>query len=168
MPTLSLPATNGGRMRVDLTPDGADRLVLFAYPRTGRPGEDPLVPDWDLIPGARGCTPQACSFRDLAAELGTAGAAVAGLSTQDSDYQRESAQRLHLPFPLLSDATLTLADALRLPTFRVAGLTLLKRLGLVIRDGVIERVSYPVFPPDRHAADVLDWIRANPVAVPRG
>jgi peroxiredoxin len=162
MPPLELPATDGSVMRVDLVPPGAERLVLYAYPRTGRPGEEPLVPDWDLIPGARGCTPESCAFRDHASELQGAGAAVAGLSTQDSDYQREAAERLHLPFRLLSDARLELTRALDLPTFTAAGQTLLRRLTLVVRNGKVEHVFYPVFPPDTHAAEVLAWLRANP------
>ncbi|AVT28458.1 peroxiredoxin [Plantactinospora sp. BC1] len=162
MPALALPATDGAEMRVDVVPPGATRLVLYAYPRTGRPGVEP-PPGWDLIPGARGCTPQSCAFRDHAAELGSAGAAVAGLSTQDTGYQREAVQRLHLPFPLLSDVHLALTRALRLPTFEVAGVTLLRRLTLVVRDGVVEHVFYPVFPPDRHARVVLDWLAGHPV-----
>ena len=133
------------------------------YPRTGRPGEDPLTPEWDLIPGARGCTPESCSFRDHAADLRRAGAAVAGLSTQDTEYQREAVTRLHLPFPLLSDADLVLTHALRLPTFTVSGHVLLKRLTLVVRNSVIEHVFYPIFPPDEHAAHVLEWIRGHSV-----
>ena len=162
MPPLQLPATDGSRRRVDRVPPGAQRLVLYAYPRTGRPGEEPLVPDWDLIPGARGCTPESCAFRDHAAELERAGAAVAGVSTQNSEYQREAVERLHLPFPLLSDARLELTRALDLPTFTAAGQTLLKRLTLVVRNGTIEHVFYPVFPPDAHASKVLAWLRANP------
>jgi len=162
VPPVALASTDGGEMRVDATPAGADRLVLYAYPRTGRPGEEPLTPDWDLIPGARGCTPESCGFRDHAADLRAAGAAVAGLSTQDTAYQRDAAERLHLPFPLLSDADLVLTRALRLPTFSVAGQTLLARLTLVIRSGVIEHVFYPVFPPDSHAGEVLTWLRAHP------
>ncbi|AVT38305.1 peroxiredoxin [Plantactinospora sp. BB1] len=162
MPALALSATDGTEMRVDVVPPGATRLVLYAYPRTGRPGVEP-PPGWDLIPGARGCTPQSCAFRDHAAELGSAGAAVAGLSTQDTGYQREAVQRLHLPFPLLSDVHLALTRALRLPTFEVAGVTLLRRLTLVVRDGVVEHVFYPVFPPDRHARVVLDWLAGHPV-----
>jgi peroxiredoxin len=150
-------------MRVDVAPEGAERLVLYAYPRTGRPGEDPLTPDWDLIPGARGCTPESCAFRDHAAELRATGAEVAGLSTQDSGYQREAAERLHLPFPLLSDVDLELTRALDLPTFTVAGQVLLKRLTLVVRQGSIEHVFYPVFPPDEHAAEVLEWLRSRPL-----
>jgi peroxiredoxin len=161
MPSIALPSTDGGPVRVDVMPEGVHRLVLYAYPRTGRPGEEPLTPDWDRIPGARGCTPESCGFRDHAAELWDEGAAVAGLSTQDSDYQREAAERLQLPFPLLSDAGLELTHALRLPTFAVAGQTLLRRLTLVVRDGAIEHVFYPVFPPDTHAAAVLEWLRAH-------
>jgi peroxiredoxin len=161
MPAIALPSTDGGSVRVDVTPEGVDRLVLYAYPRTGQPGEEPLTPDWDRIPGARGCTPESCGFRDHAAELWDTGAAVAGLSTQETDYQREAVDRLQLPFPLLSDARLELTHALRLPTFSVADQTLLKRLTLVVRDGAIEHVFYPVFPPDTHAAAVLAWLRTN-------
>lgn len=164
MPALRLPATTGEEVRVDDASGGARRLVLYAYPRTARPGDGSLTPDWDAIPGARGCTPEACGFRDHAAELRAAGAAVAGLSTQDTEFQREVAERLRLPFPLLSDAELRLAGALNLPTFEAAGHTLFKRLTLVIRDGVIEHVFYPVFPPDTHAADVLGWLESNPAS----
>lgn len=163
VPPTSLPATTGQRMRVDVPPHEAQRLVLYAYPRTGRPGEDPLTPDWDLIPGARGCTPESCGFRDHAAELQAVGAAVAGVSTQDSDYQREAVNRLQLPFPLLSDADLTLTRALNLPTFTVSGEVLLKRLTLIIHQKTVEHVFYPVFPPDTHAGAVLDWLRAHPL-----
>lgn len=159
MPRVALPSTDGSQVRVDLVPEGLERLVLYAYPRTGLPGESPLTPDWDQIPGARGCTPEACGFRDHAAELREAGTAVAGVSTQTTVYQREAAERLRLPFPLLSDRELRLTRALALPTFTVAGQTLLKRLTLVVRDGVIEHVFYPVFPPDTHAAFVLRWLR---------
>jgi peroxiredoxin len=161
MPPIALPSTDGGSLRVDIAPEGSRRLVLYAYPRTGRPGEDPLTPEWDQIPGARGCTPESCGFRDHAAELGEAGAAVAGLSTQDTAYQREAVERLQLPFPLLSDEELVLTRALELPTFTVAGQTLLKRLTLLVRGGAIEHVFYPVFPPDAHAAVVLQWLREN-------
>ncbi|WP_050400999.1 peroxiredoxin [Bradyrhizobium embrapense] len=139
------------------------RTVVFAYPRTGEPGKIGLVDDWDMIPGARGCTPQTCAFRDLFAELKAAGAAqVFGLSTQSNAYQTEMASRLHLPFPVLSDEALELTRALRLPTMSVAGLTLIKRLALIIDDARITRVFYPVFPPDRNAGDVLEWLRDNP------
>jgi peroxiredoxin len=163
LPPIELASTTGRPMRVDVAPEPAERLVLYAYPRTGRPGEEPLSPDWDLIPGARGCTPEACSFRDHAADLAAAGAAVAGLSTQDTDYQREAATRLHLPFPLVSDAQSTLTRALDLPTFTVARRVLLKRLTLVVRGGRVEHVFYPVFPPDTHAAVVLDWLQTHPL-----
>jgi peroxiredoxin len=123
------------------------------------PGEDPLVPDWDEIPGARGCTPESCAFRDHFRDLRAAGAeSVLGLSTQDTDYQREVVDRLHLPFALLSDDGLELTNALRLPTFEAAGQTLLKRFTLVLSDGRIEHVFYPVFPPDCHAEEVLAWL----------
>ncbi|MCP1915464.1 MULTISPECIES: peroxiredoxin [unclassified Bradyrhizobium] len=139
------------------------RTVVFAYPRTGEPGKIGLVDEWDLIPGARGCTPQTCAFRDLFAELKAAGAAqVFGLSTQSNAYQAEMASRLHLPFPVLSDEALELTHTLKLPTMSVAGLTLIKRLALVIDDARISHVFYPVFPPDRNAGDVLEWLRANP------
>jgi peroxiredoxin (alkyl hydroperoxide reductase subunit C) len=138
------------------------RTVVFAYPRTGVPGQISLVDDWDMIPGARGCTPQTCSFRDLFAELKAAGAAqVFGLSTQSNEYQTEMASRLHLPFPVLSDEKLELARALKLPTMEVAGLTLIKRLALIVDDGRITHVFYPVFPPDRNAGDVLEWLKKN-------
>ena len=163
MPSLALPATDGALMPVDVVPDGMERLVFYAYPRTGRPDEEPLTPDWDLIPGARGCTPESCGFRDHRADLEEAAAAVAGVSTEPTDVQRGLVNRLGLPFPLLSDADLALTDALQLPTFTVAGHTLLKRLTMVIRDGAIEHVFYPVFPPDVHAQAVLEWVLAHPV-----
>ena len=139
------------------------RTVVFAYPRTGEPGKISLVDDWDMIPGARGCTPQTCAFRDLFAELKASGARqVFGLSTQDHDYQCEMAARLHLPFAVLSDEKLLLTRALDLPTMEVAGLTLIKRLALIIDDGRISHVFYPVFPPDRNASDVLAWLKDHP------
>jgi len=167
MPAIELPSTAGRAVRVDLVPEGAERLVLYLYPRTGRPGEPELTPDWDRIPGARGCTPESCGFRDHAADLWDAGAAVAGLSTQSMEDQHEVVERLDLPFPLLSDARLELARALELPTFDVAGLILLKRLTLIVREGGVEHAFYPVFPPDAHAAEVLAWLRAHPVRLER-
>jgi peroxiredoxin len=159
LPPFELPATDGSRVRLDRLPG---RVVVYAYPRTGVPGEDPLVPDWDEIPGARGCTPESCGFRDHFRELRAAGTSlVFGLSTQPTDYQREAAERLHLPFALLSDAELEMTKALRLPTFEVAGETLLKRFTLVVSDARIEHVFYPVFPPDRHAEEVLRWVRSR-------
>jgi peroxiredoxin len=160
VPALSLPSTRGGEVRLD---ELSGRTVLFCYPRTGQPGQE-LPPGWDAIPGARGCTPEACSFRDGHRQFADLGVRVVALSTQDGDYQREMAERLELPFEVLSDADLRLVHALRLPTFEAElgggdRATLVKRLTLVIRDGVIEHVFYPVFPPDAHAAEVLDWLR---------
>jgi peroxiredoxin len=156
---IPLAATDGTKVSLDKVPG---RVVVFAYPRTGVPGQVSLVDGWDMIPGARGCTPQTCAFRDLHRELTAAGAArVFGLSTQDPAYQREAVERLHLPFPLLSDETLALTVALRLPTMEVAGLTLIKRLALIVDDGRIGKVFYPVFPPDRNAGDVLAWLQQN-------
>ena len=159
LPALALAATDGSR--VDLA-SLSGRTVVYVYPRTGRPGV--ALPDgWDAIPGARGCTPQSCSFRDHFGALKALGVArVFGLSTQDSDYQREAVERLHLPFPVLSDADLSFTRALELPTFEVDGMTLIKRLTLVLHDGGIEHVFYPVFPPDKHAAEVIDWLRGHP------
>ncbi|MFK7603306.1 peroxiredoxin [Deinococcus sp. SM5_A1] len=154
LPALSLPATEGPPADLSTLPG---LTVLYAYPRTGQP-DQPLPTDWDLIPGARGCTPQSCAFRDHHAELQAAGARVFGLSTQDTAYQAEAAGRLHLPFPLLSDAELRFAGALNLPTFEVDGMTLLRRVTLIIRDGVIQKVFSPVFPPDQNAAQVLAWL----------
>ncbi len=158
LPDLALPATRGGAINLALL---AGRTVLYIYPRTGVPGVD-LPPGWDDIPGARGCTPQSCGFRDHFAELKTLGVShLFGLSTQDTDYQREAAERLHLPFAILSDAKLAFARALNLPTFSVAGMTLLKRMALVIHDGIIDKVFYPVFPPDKSAAEVVAWLRGH-------
>ena len=159
VPSVPLPATDGTTVDLSRLPG---RTVVYAFPRTGRPGVD--NPDgWDMIPGARGCTPQSCAFRDHFAELRSLGVdRVFGLSTQDTAYQREAAERLHLPFPLLSDAAGALAAALRLPTFPVADMTLLRRVTLVIEGGRIVRVFYPVFPPDRSAADVVAWLSATP------
>ena len=132
--------------------------VVYIYPRTGRPDQE-VPTGWNAIPGARGCTPQSCAFRDHFGELQRAGAAqVFGLSTQDSAYQREAVERLHLPFELLSDEKLAFANALKLPTFEVDGMRLIKRLTLILRDGAIEKVFYPVFPPDRNAGDVIAWL----------
>jgi peroxiredoxin len=161
VPTVPLPATDGTTVDLSSLPG---RTVVYAYPRTGLPDQDSPA-GWDEIPGARGCTPQSCAFRDHHAELAALGARVFGLSTQDTDYQREAAARLHLPFPLLSDADLRLTRALALPTFTIDSLpnqTLLRRLTLILRDGRIEHHLYPVFPPDQNAAAVLAWLAANP------
>jgi len=158
MAAVALRATDGAM--VDLSALRG-RVVVYAYPRTGRPGIE--NPDgWDMIPGARGCTPQSCSFRDHFAELRSLGVDhLFGLSTQDPDYQREAAERLHLPFAILSDASLALTRAMTLPTFDVGGMTLLKRFTLVIAEGVVEHVFYPIFPPDRNAGDVARWLSAR-------
>ena len=158
VPSIALPATDGSTVDLSALPG---RVVVYAYPRTGVPGvENP--PGWDLIPGARGCTPQSCAFRDHYAELKSLSVNfIFGLSTQDSAYQREAVDRLHLPFPILSDAQLYLTEAMRLPTFQTSGMILLKRLTLVIRDGRVEHVFYPVFPPDRNASEVVAWLTAR-------
>jgi peroxiredoxin len=158
LPALPMAATDG--TQVDLA-KLAGRTVVYIYPRTGRPGV--ALPDgWDAIPGARGCTPQSCSFRDHFAELRSLGVAhLFGLSTQDTEYQREAVDRLHLPFPILSDAGLQFTHALGLPTFEVAGMTLLKRMVLVIDDSIIAKAFYPVFPPDESAAVVVEWLRSS-------
>jgi peroxiredoxin len=160
LPSVPLPATDGSQLDLSRL---EGRTVVYAYPRTGEP--DVAVPEaWDAIPGARGCTPQSCDFRDHAADLRALGAAhLFGLSTQDTAYQREVVERLRLPFPLLSDAGLALANALRLPRFDFEGKPMLQRLTMILRDGTIEHVFYPVFPPDRSATDVLAWLEANPI-----
>jgi peroxiredoxin len=155
LPDLALTGTDGSTTNLSRL---KGRTVLYIYPRTGRPGVD-LPAGWDAIPGARGCTPQSCSFRDHAAELARLGVAhLYGLSTQDSAYQQEAATRLHLPFALLSDQHLQFTKALKLPTFVTSGMTLLKRMAMVIDDGVITHVFYPVFPPDKSAEEVVAWI----------
>lgn len=159
LPAVSLAATDGES--IDLA-RLVGRTIVYVYPMTGQPGR-PLPHGWDDIPGARGCTPQSCAFRDHFAELRAAGAdRVFGLSTQDTHWQHEAAARLHLPFALLSDADLALTRALGLPTFAADGATLMKRMSLVIDDGRISHVIYPVFPPDKNAAEVLAWLKANP------
>lgn len=155
---VSLLSTGGEQIHLsELT----GRTVVYCYPRTGQPEEDPPA-GWDRVPGARGCTPQSCAFRDHHRALRALRARVFGLSTQDTDYQREVVGRLHLPFPLLSDAQLEFASAMRLPMFEVQSMRLLKRLTVIIREGVVEHVFYPVFPPDRNAVQVLDWLLFHP------
>jgi peroxiredoxin len=158
LPSVPLAATDG--RRIDLSALSG-RTVVYIYPRTGVPGQ--AMPDgWNAIPGARGCTPQSCGFRDHHAELKALGVAqVFGLSTQDTGYQREAVERLHLPFPILSDHELALARAIDLPVLEIAGMTLHKRMVLVIDDGVVAKVFYPVFPPDKSAEEVVDWLRSS-------
>jgi peroxiredoxin len=160
MPRISLRSTAG--RTVDLSQLSAARTVIYCYPMTGVPGK-PLPEGWDLIPGARGCTPQTCGFRDQHAELAELKTEVFGLSTQTSEYQEEMANRLHVPFEILSDAEFKLCNALRLPTFEVEGVRLLKRLTLIVRAGQIEHVFYPVFPPNESASEVIRWLRAHPI-----
>jgi peroxiredoxin len=158
LPDIALRATDGTQVNLAGL---KGRTVVYIYPRTGRPGQA-LPTGWNGIPGARGCTPQSCSFRDHFAELKRLGVAqLFGLSTQDLDYQREAAERLHLPFAILSDADLKLTRALNLPTFQVDGMTLIKRMAWVIDDGVITHVFYPVFPPDKSAEEVVAFLQAS-------
>jgi len=164
VPPLTLPATSG--RLVELGELARGPAVLFFYPRTGQQGKS-AGRDWDLIPGARGCTPQSCGFRDLHAEFRGLGVAVAGVSTQTTEYQREFVERNHVPFDLLSDAELTLTHALKLPTFEfpVPGIgpaTLIRRMAWYLERGRIAHVWYPVFPPDKNAEVVLGWLRARP------
>lgn len=168
LPAMGLPSTDGGEVVVS----ALDRAVVFMYPRTGTP-EEPNDPSWDAIPGARGCTPQSCGFRDLRAEFAALGVRVFGLSTQTTAYQREMVERLHMGIPALSDSELRLVRALRLPTFefdsgsvtwsggRDGPRTLIRRMAWYVEGGVIARVWYPVFPPDRNAGEVLEWLRAE-------
>lgn len=154
LPDLVLQSTDGSS--VNFT-DLSGRWVIYVYPMTGRP-DVPLPDGWDGIPGARGCTPQSCSFRDHYAELKALNTGVVGLSTQTTEYQREVRDRLHLPFQLLSDSTLRLRNTMQLPTFTVAGIELYKRLTLIAHEGRIEKIFYPVFPPDQNADEVLIWL----------
>jgi peroxiredoxin len=158
LPDIALAATDGAQVNLSKL---KGRTVVYIYPRTGRPGQA-LPTGWDAIPGARGCTPQSCGFRDHFAELARLGVAqLYGLSTQDTAYQKEAATRLHLPFAILSDAPLALTTAMKLPTFTTSGMTLLKRMAWVIDDGTITKVFYPVFPPDKNAEEVIGWLQAS-------
>jgi len=161
LPSVLLLATDGTLVDLSRIPG---RVALFVYPRTGRPGVPALVDNWNKIPGARGCTPQTSGYRDLAAEFTKEGVSVFGMSSQDTEYQRELVERLHLPFLVLSDAELKLARTLSLPTFKVAGQELIKRMAWVIDAGRITKVFYPIFPPDESAARLLSWIRVHPSA----
>jgi peroxiredoxin len=158
LPDLSLPSTGGGE--ASLAALGAGLLVAYAYPRTGIPGK-PLPVGWDDIPGARGCTPQSCAYRDALAEFELLGASVVGISAQTPAEQAEFAEREHIPLALLSDPGHRLAAALRLPTFEVEGMRLYRRLTLIAEEGRIVKAFYPVFPPDHDAAQVLGWLRSR-------
>jgi peroxiredoxin len=158
LPSISLSTTAAKQLNLG---EVRGRLVIYCYPMTGQPNV--ALPDgWDQIPGARGCTPQSCSFRDHYQELRDLGADVVGLSVQSTEYQKEMADRLHLPFPVLSDVDYKLQQALRLPTFVAAGMTLLKRITLIVNDGVIEAIHYPIFPSDSDPAWVIDYLKNNP------
>jgi peroxiredoxin len=161
---VPLPSTSGEP--VDLAALSG-RTVVYCYPLTGRPDRE-LPQGWNEIPGARGCSPQSCAFRDHHENLRALGARVFGLSTQDTAYQREAVERLNLPYELLSDEDLRFAEALSLPTFEAGGMVLLKRLTMIIDDGRIEKVFYPVFPPDRNAEEVLGWLREDLAGVHYG
>jgi peroxiredoxin len=157
VPSLKLPSTQG---ELDLAEQARELLVLYVYPRTGRPGIEPPS-GWDETPGARGCTPQSCGYRDHGGELRELGARVVGVSAQPLDDQREVAERLGLPHPVVADPELRLAEALGLPTFEFDGERLYKRLSLVAERGRIVKVFYPVFPPDENAAEVVAWLRGR-------
>jgi peroxiredoxin len=166
-PGLSLPSTQGGEIDLAAAASGSGTLVAYVYPRTGVPGE-PSPAGWDDIPGARGCTPQSCAFRNSLAEFRDLGASVLGISAQAPAEQAEFAEREHIPFPLLADPGLKLAVTLRFPTFEVEAMTLYRRLTLVAREGRIVKAFYPVFPPDRNAAEVLGWLRGDDEHVETG
>jgi len=155
VPAITLSST--ANRRVNLADLARERTVIYCYPRTGAPGQ-PVPKGWDQIPGARGCTPESCGFRDHYHALQALHVRVFGLSTQTTEYQREAVERLHLPFEILSDADFAVTNALRLPTFEFDGVRLLKRLTMVVSDGKIEKVFYPVFPPDKHAEEVIAWL----------
>jgi len=160
LPLVSLKATNTKAINLG---DIKGKLVIYCYPMTGQPNV--ALPDgWDQIPGARGCTPQSCSYRDRYQELKALGAEVVGLSVQSTEYQQEMADRLHLPFPILSDENYQFQKALNMPTFEAAGMTLLKRITLIANHGVIEAVHYPIFPSDSDSAWVMDYLKSHPVA----
>ncbi len=162
LPDVTLVSTSGHPINLRQRPGVS---VLYAYPLTARPGVS-LPADWDEIPGARGCTPESCAFRDHHAEIRHLGAEVFGLSTQSTEYQREVHARLHLTFDLLSDEAFAFADALSLPTFTVASMRLLRRVTIISDSGVIERVFYPIFPPDKHPADVVDYLHSRKPLAP--
>jgi peroxiredoxin len=154
LPQLTLESSQG---LVSLRALSMNCLVLYIYPRTGQP-DRPSRPEWDAIPGARGCTPESCAFRDHVAELEKLGAAVAGLSAQTLEEQAEFAERNHIPYPVIADPERKLGAALRLPTFEFEGMTLYKRVTLLVEACAVAKVFYPVFPPDRNAAEVVNWL----------
>lgn len=156
VPSIELRSTDD--RFVDLSVEAKNPTVIFFYPKTGEPTK-PAPPDWDLIPGARGCTPQSCGFRDIYSEFQENGFKVYGASSQTSEYQKEFVSRNHIPFEILSDADFLLTDEIKLPTFTYDGVRLIKRLALVLNKGRIEKVFYPVFPPDKNAKTVLNWIK---------
>ena len=159
LPDLALPSTSN--RLVNLSKITAPRVVIYAYPMTGRP-DRPLPEGWDDIPGARGCTPETCGFRDHHKDLAKLQADVYGVSTQDTAYQQEMVRRLEVPFEVLSDEHFALIKALKLPIFQVEGMTLMKRLTIIARQGRIDKVFYPVFPPDKHAEEVIAWLKKHP------
>ena len=161
VPELTLDSSDGP---VDLRDLGAELAVLYVYPRTGIPGR-PTPAGWNAIPGARGCTPQSCAFRDHASQLAVLGARVAGLSAQTLAEQQDFARREHMPFPVIADPDRLLGAELRLPTFEFQGLELYRRVTLILEHGRIAEVFYPVFPPDRNAADVVAWLGERREAV---
>ena len=163
IPDLELPSTSDRRVNLAKVATGhVPRVIVYCYPMTGQPGKA-LPAGWDDIPGARGCTPETCGFRDHHKDLAKLHAEVFGVSTQTTAYQQEMVKRLEVPFEVLSDEHFALTNALRLPTFTVDGMRLLKRLTLVVRGGRVEHVFYPVFPPDKHANEVIAWLKAHPV-----
>lgn len=161
LPSVPMKSTTG--RLVDLAALRG-RTVVYCYPRTGKPDTEPPK-GWNEIPGARGCTPQSCAFRDRHKELQAMGARLFGLSTQSTEYQQEAVERLHLPFELLSDAALAFTSALRLPTFKVDSMVLIKRLTIILLDGRVEKVFYPVFPPDKNAQEIIAWLSRKPLGV---
>ena len=157
LPDISLSSTSGISIKLSAL---AGNTVIYIYLMSGKPGI-PLPDGWDEIPGARGCTPQACDFSNHHQELSALGATVFGLSSQSSDYQLELKQRLHLPFELLSDSQFALQQAMNLPMFETAGLQLYKRLTMIVKANIVKKVFYPIFPPDQHAKEVIDWLKSH-------
>jgi peroxiredoxin len=166
IPPVVLPSTAGKEVDLGAASAAGGHLVVYVYPQTGVPGR-PVPDGWDRIPGARGCTPQSCAFRDSAAELAALGASVFGLSAQSLSEQSEFAEREQLPYPLLNDSGFQLSRELGLPTFEANGVEYYRRLTFIARTGRIVKVFYPVFPPQDNAGDVTAWLRTDEAA-PRG